>query len=66
MIKMLILCASVGLANLAMIARGDAFLIWQGATDDLWKRKCHYYYPVRLYSTELPLSHTCPMWATAS
>ena len=66
MIKMLILFASIALANLALIVKGDAFLLWQGATENLRQRECHYYYPMRFYSTQLPLSHTCPRWATAS
>ena len=64
--KMLILLTAIGVANLALIVTGEAILIWRGATSDLWKRECRYYYPVRLYSVQLPLSQGCPRWRTTT
>ena len=60
--KILILLASIGLANVGLSLTGDGFLIWQGSTNDQWRRDCHYYFPFRMFAVKLPLSQSCPKW----
>ena len=64
--KLLILLATIGLANAGLILTGDAFLIWRGSANDQWKRDCHYYFPFRVFAVKLPLTQSCPIWLIPS
>ena len=62
--KLLILLAFIGLANLGLTLSGDALLVWQGSINAQWKRDCHYYFPFRLFEVKLPLRQSCPTFLT--
>jgi hypothetical protein len=49
-------------ANIALLAWGQAPLIWSGQTADQWSRSCTYYYPFHTFERTLPLSQDCPRW----
>lgn len=62
--KLLVLVAFIVLANAGLLVWGQAPRVWATATADQWNRRCVYYFPVRTFDAILPLSQSCPFWAT--
>ncbi len=50
------------LGNLALLVRGEAYLVSSTVDSDRWGKTCVYYFPARTFRVATTVGEPCPNW----